>query len=167
MVLGGRDSVPTGMAPKLPAHDRDDNHLLKPRLSQHTGAFVGGRSGGEDTNLFYRIRRSGGRLVWADDAIVRECVPVERATIPYLMRCSFRGGQVYASITLPDFSLQKIIAWFGFRSLISLLGLVLLPLFWLGGRVIGMKALQKVASNLGQLSVLLPFRVKEYCKQSI
>jgi glycosyltransferase involved in cell wall biosynthesis len=123
---------------------------------------VYGRTGGEDTDFYNRICGSGGRIVWADEAIVREGVPIERATIRYLTRRSFRNGQTYAVITLPGYSFQKKIAWFLFRSSISLIGVVLLPLFWLGGRIIGMKASRKIASNLGQLSALSPFRVKEY-----
>jgi len=121
-----------------------------------------GQTGGEDTDLFNRIIRSGGRAVWADEAIVEECVPVDRATIRYLIRRAFRGGQIYASVTLPAFGFQKKIAWFVFRGTISLAGLVLLPFSWLCGRTIGMKVSRKVASNLGQLSALSPFRVKEY-----
>lgn len=54
-----------------------------------------GRSGGEDTEYFYRLYDLGGRIVFAPDAIAYEPVPVERARLDWLMRRRFRSGQTH------------------------------------------------------------------------
>ena len=59
-----------------------------------------GLSGGEDSTLFGTLAETGARFVWCDDAIVRETVPPERATLAYLLRRSFGGGHGYARLRL-------------------------------------------------------------------
>lgn len=56
-----------------------------------------GRSGGEDTEFFFRLRRLGARYAIADDAIVTEDVPASRLTLGWLLRRRFRIGQSYAA----------------------------------------------------------------------
>jgi succinoglycan biosynthesis protein ExoM len=56
-----------------------------------------GRSGGEDTEYFYRLHDLGGRIVFAPDAIVHEPVPAERARFDWLMRRRVRSGQTYGA----------------------------------------------------------------------
>ncbi|MEW8682062.1 MAG: glycosyltransferase [Candidatus Thiodiazotropha endolucinida] len=134
------------------------------KMRELNGPFdpVYGQTGGEDTNFFYRLKKSGAKIVWANEAVVMEIVPLARATIRYITRRSYRGGQIYASIMLPDWTILQKIAWMLYRLLIVLMACLLLPISWLAGRIAGMKALQKFASNLGQLSVLVKHRVKEY-----
>jgi succinoglycan biosynthesis protein ExoM len=54
-----------------------------------------GRSGGEDTDYFYRLYDLGGRIAFAPDAIVYEPVPAERCRLAWLMRRRLRSGQTY------------------------------------------------------------------------
>ncbi len=54
-----------------------------------------GRSGGEDTEYFYRLHDLGGRMVFAPDALVYEPVPAERCRFGWLMRRRVRSGQTY------------------------------------------------------------------------
>ncbi len=54
-----------------------------------------GRSGGEDTEYFYRLHDLGGRIAFAPDATVYEPVPAERARLVWLMRRRLRSGQTY------------------------------------------------------------------------
>lgn len=56
-----------------------------------------GRSGGEDTEFFFRLRRMGARYAIADDAIVREDVPESRLSLRWLLRRRYRIGQSYAA----------------------------------------------------------------------
>lgn len=121
-----------------------------------------GRTGGEDTDLFHRLHKSGCKVVWADNAVVAELVPASRATVRYLTRRAFRGGQNYASITLPDMNRGRKIPWFITRAAMIVFGSIVLPFFWLTGRIRGLKMQQKVAGYFGQLSFLLPFRMSEY-----
>lgn len=51
-----------------------------------------GRTGGEDTDFFERILASGRRMVSCPEAIVREIVPKERASMNYLFMKSWRAG---------------------------------------------------------------------------
>lgn len=51
---------------------------------------------GEDTHLFMRIRRAGGRIVWADDAVVTESVPPTRATARWLLHRAYSAGKSFA-----------------------------------------------------------------------
>lgn len=56
-----------------------------------------GRSGGEDTEFFFRLRNQGARYAIADQSIVREEVPQSRLSLSWLMRRRFRIGQSYAA----------------------------------------------------------------------
>ncbi|WP_374389124.1 glycosyltransferase family 2 protein [Brevundimonas sp.] len=52
-----------------------------------------GRSGGEDTDLFWRMHARGARLAAASDAPVTEEVDPTRLTLAWLARRAFRSGQ--------------------------------------------------------------------------
>lgn len=56
-----------------------------------------GRSGGEDTEFFFRLHRMGARFEIAQEAIVREPVAPERLSFRWLRRRKFRMGQSYAA----------------------------------------------------------------------
>lgn len=60
-------------------------------------ALERGRSGGEDTEFFFRLRQMGARYAIADDSIVSEDVPPARLTLGWLLRRRFRIGQSYAA----------------------------------------------------------------------
>ena len=51
---------------------------------------------GEDAELFARVAAAGGRIVWADDAIVYENVPPARATLRWMLARGFRDGAATA-----------------------------------------------------------------------
>jgi len=55
-----------------------------------------GRSGGEDTDFFYRLGDAGGRIGHAPAALAQEPVPLERTTLGYLLKRNFRQGQTHA-----------------------------------------------------------------------
>jgi glycosyltransferase involved in cell wall biosynthesis len=55
-----------------------------------------GASGGEDYDLFRRTHEAGGRLVWCDEAIIREPAPAERLTARALIWRYYSTG-VYMS----------------------------------------------------------------------
>ncbi len=56
-----------------------------------------GRSGGEDTEFFFRLRRAGARFEICDAARVWESVPQERLSLRWLARRRYRMGQSYAA----------------------------------------------------------------------
>lgn len=56
-----------------------------------------GRSGGEDTEFFFRLHRRGARFAVAPDATVTEEVPPSRATLRWLRQRRYRMGQSYSA----------------------------------------------------------------------
>ena len=52
---------------------------------------------GEDAELFARVAAAGGRIVWADDAIVHENVPPARATLRWILARGYRDGAATAA----------------------------------------------------------------------
>ena len=56
-------------------------------------------TGGEDTFFFATLRASGGRIVWAADAMVHEYMPATRVTPMWLMKRWFRTGGTEAELS--------------------------------------------------------------------
>jgi len=56
-----------------------------------------GKTGGEDTEFFFRLHHAGARFEICDGAIVRETVPPARLEMSWLMRRKYRAGQSYAA----------------------------------------------------------------------
>jgi succinoglycan biosynthesis protein ExoM len=49
-------------------------------------------NGGDDTHFFQRVRLAGGRIVWADEAVVTETVPTSRVDVRWLVKREYRRG---------------------------------------------------------------------------
>lgn len=80
---------------------RTGNLLLDARFLLSCGLLFDetfARSGGEDTLFTLQLRNCGARIVWADDAVVVEDVPIERATFEYLLRRAFLGGLTWVRV---------------------------------------------------------------------
>ncbi|MBB5731567.1 succinoglycan biosynthesis protein ExoM [Altererythrobacter atlanticus] len=54
-----------------------------------------GRTGGEDTVFFRQFAQAGGRIAYCPSAIVTEEVPAARATMRWVRRRNYRGGQTH------------------------------------------------------------------------
>ncbi|MBB6484475.1 glycosyltransferase [Rhizobium lusitanum] len=59
-----------------------------------------GRTGGEDTEFFSHMHQAGGRIAYAEDALVQEPVPSKRATVAWLAKRRFRMGQTHGRMLL-------------------------------------------------------------------
>lgn len=59
-----------------------------------------GKSGGEDLDLFLRLRREGLCIAWCGSAVVFEWVPANRMRFRYLFLRAFSGGQVFAAAVI-------------------------------------------------------------------
>ncbi|CAM5420078.1 hypothetical protein MAUB1S_07126 [Mycolicibacterium aubagnense] len=57
-----------------------------------------GRTGGEDTEYFSQLHADGGRIAYAEDALVLEPVPEERARLQWLVKRRFRSGQTHGRL---------------------------------------------------------------------
>ena len=49
-------------------------------------------SGSSDLHFFLRVHRAGFRIVWCEEAVITEEVPLSRTTLRWLMRRAFRSG---------------------------------------------------------------------------
>jgi succinoglycan biosynthesis protein ExoM len=72
-----------------------------------------GRTGGEDTAFFRALKKAGGAIAAASDAVVHETVPVERAALRWLLRRRYRMGQTHASLIIEGRGLSARIAALG------------------------------------------------------
>jgi glycosyltransferase involved in cell wall biosynthesis len=121
-----------------------------------------GLSGGSDFDFFYRILNNGAKLCASEFAVVYEKVEPGRLRLSWLLGRALRGGQVYAERTIKGKGLFGKVCHSCYRlglCCFSLaLTLVSLPL----GRHRSVWWLTKFCSNLGQMSVFLPYRYEEY-----
>jgi succinoglycan biosynthesis protein ExoM len=72
------------------------NVLIRTDIIQRAGLSFDlslGRMGGEDDDFFYRLTDAGGVIGEAPAAQVFEPVPAARASLPWLLKRSFRSGQ--------------------------------------------------------------------------
>ncbi len=75
-----------------------------------------GASGGEDYDLFRRVLRDGGRLVWCDEAVVIEPAPPERLTTTALLDRYYTTG-IYIGVIDRDYDGRRPVLAGGFRGL--------------------------------------------------
>lgn len=78
---------------------RTGNVLLRrARLAQDAFRFdpALGLSGGEDSEFFSRLSAAQYRMVWCDEACVREWTPPSRTTLGWVLKRAFRVGSVEA-----------------------------------------------------------------------
>lgn len=142
-----------------------NNTLIRTRFLVDKDLFFDasyGLTGGSDTELFWRAHRKGARMIWCDEAEVREVVPPERATTGWLLRRAYRGGQVYARIFSRDQTWLERKSWTTKRILyFGAAGFLLLAI---GGlrKEWRVHALQKMATNLGQITGLYGATYEEY-----
>lgn len=101
---------------------------------------------GEDTEFFLRATRSGCRIVWVDEAIVRTCIPESRARIGWLTRRAYRRGLAWRRIPLARTGHRRV----ALAGLVR--GTLWLPWSWLGGRAAAVRALRLVATGVGYLA---------------
>ncbi|MBB3222341.1 glycosyltransferase family 2 protein [Pseudoduganella umbonata] len=93
-----RKRFPTGTVIPL-KENRTSNVLMRgERLSRDAFRFDPelGLSGGEDSEFFARLDEAGYRMVWCDEACVREWTPLSRTTKTWVLKRAFRIGSVEA-----------------------------------------------------------------------
>ena len=79
---------------------RSGNVLFRRQLFIDYGGFDArlAASGGEDCDFFWRCMNGGARLVWCDEAVVRERVPAERMNRAWLLKRAYNGGRSFARL---------------------------------------------------------------------
>lgn len=65
-------------------------------------------TGGSDTEFFRRLRNSGARMVWCNEAIVYEDVPLARTTFAWIFRRGVREGNVSGRLRLASVGRSRL-----------------------------------------------------------
>jgi succinoglycan biosynthesis protein ExoM len=138
-------------------HGSTNNVLVSRKTLVATGVQFDqayGRTGGEDTNFFYRLGQRGARMVWCDEALVHEAVPEDRMTPTWLIKRAYRGGQMHARLFISSKPPRARVLWVVQRVTYLTAAVLALPLAWLWGKEKGVRVLMKISSNFGHLTSL-------------
>lgn len=125
-----------------------------------------GCTGGEDSELFYRLSLSGKKMIWCDEAVVYENIEEYRLCVKWIIARSFRCGQGYYRIYVARKKAKHKIVWFfkmTINILISIIGLILSPL---RGRPVIVECLRETANQLGRISAPFGTFYSEYKKSA-
>jgi succinoglycan biosynthesis protein ExoM len=147
---------------------RFGNVLLRGRLLREIEVRFDpayGLTGGEDGDLLTRLALAGARIVWCDEAIVREPIELSRLSLAWLLRRSLRGGQDFARHSLSGRYGQQGTGRIRLlvRSLLQLIAAAMLSVLALPlGRHRAAHWLTKASANLGKLSVFMGWHYREY-----
>jgi hypothetical protein len=143
-----------------------NNSLVSARLLRRTPrrfdpAF--GRSGSGDSEFFMRLQRQGARLVWVDEAVVRERIPDSRGRAGWVLRRAFRmgNGVVFCERALPR-EIRRLSPWLLKAAVRASGALVLLIPSVAFGRQGVVRALWNLAYGAGCAAALLGYRYTEY-----
>jgi succinoglycan biosynthesis protein ExoM len=126
-----RKRFPTGTVVPL-RETRTGNVLLRgARLAADAMRFDPelGLSGGEDSEFFARLAAKQYRMVWCDEACVREWTPPSRTTLSWIVKRAFRIGSVEA-YNKRRFARYREAAIAAAKSSVFLAQGSLLALFW-------------------------------------
>lgn len=123
-------------------------------------------SAGEDVDMLVRLVNRGAKLVWCDEAAVREPVEPKRLSLRWLLLRGYSGGQAFGWIrmsgTLGRVGLPLraalLIRWIAQLLAASLVAAALLPF----GRHLAVGWLIKAWANAGKLTSLLGRRYSAY-----
>jgi glycosyltransferase involved in cell wall biosynthesis len=125
-----------------------------------------GLQGCDDTEFFRRVAREGHRMVWADDAIVYECVPATRTTLRWLLQRAYRLANGRGSPELRR--LEGVTRCWVFANGLKCLARgavhLALAIALRRGVVARVHALVKTVSGVGWLTGLLGLRYREYVR---
>jgi succinoglycan biosynthesis protein ExoM len=138
------------------------NMLARRAIAEHARFDPSfGLTGGEDTEFFYRLYRTGARLVWCDEAVASEPVSPLRLTPAWLRRREFRSGQTFNRIFVSHYSSGKKAVWFVTKCTQLLGGLMAAPLMRCLSypRYVALTA--RIAAASGQLAACFSGRAYE------
>lgn len=110
------------------------------------------KTGGEDSLFFAMAAASGKKLIWCDDAIVTETVPLKRMTRRWVLERAFNGGRTFVRLQA---ILVSPLAYVFYAVYGLLLTILLTPIFLLTaaiGHAQYMKYASRVFGNLGKIA---------------
>lgn len=134
-------------------------------LKRVTGPFDPeyGNTGGEDTELFNRLRRKGARLIYCNEACVFEYWPVSRTRLSYLLRRGLTGGNIHTRRAIAvarrkrSVTLVMLVKAVAFGSVSLALSIVTLP-----SRLWRTYWQMKLASNVGRFMAAVGQHYRSY-----
>jgi succinoglycan biosynthesis protein ExoM len=117
-------------------------------------------TGGSDTMFHATAKRNGAATTWADDAVVRECMPLDRLTLRYQFKRGAMQSMQNFRLASPQITARVIAetAVMALLRLVSGLVLLLLPVYGVASPVIAVRSmgwsLGRIAALFGGRSVL-------------
>lgn len=120
-------------------------------------------TGGSDWDFFWRLRKSGARIVFCDDAIVHEEVQLDRLSYRWLGRRAVRSGIVHTRVRLKcrDRPIRAIVRGQVRLAVYLLKGLMKL----IATRTVHAKPFVVVHFEIGKALGLIGFRTHEYRRE--
>lgn len=125
-----------------------------------------GLTTGEDADLLIRLVQKGAKVVWCDEAVVREPIESARLSLRWLLQRALSGGQEHARKTIAgrygpvSFVVRLRLVARAFAQLLIATALAIFALPF--GRHRVARWLIKASANLGKLSVFWGWRYQEY-----
>ncbi|KKD36513.1 glycosyltransferase family 2 protein [Limnoraphis robusta] len=119
------------------------------------------RKAAEDTHLFMRLHKAGYRIVWANEAIVRESIPSSRTNIKWLIHRAYWGWSSYSLFErelYPSVQVQTVRFTKG-CGLIAVGAFRILPAAFQGKHAL-VQELLNIYRGIGTVSGLLGFQGK-------
>jgi glycosyltransferase involved in cell wall biosynthesis len=160
-----RGTHPTGT--RVRVADTANTLVSAEILAQVPGPFdpAFGISGGGDSHFFQRAVAAGATIVRANDAVVYETVPAERATAQWILRRAFRIGNHSVCV---ERAVKGGARWIPARIAKAtgriVLGAVMLPAAGMRGKPILFAGLRNVATGLGAYAGIAGYRYIAYRK---
>lgn len=147
-----RDRFPTGST--IDWRNAQTNNVAFRRTLLNSGNVFSvyfAKTGGEDSLFFAMAAAAGKKLVWCDDAVVTETVPLKRMTRRWALERSFNGGRTFVRLQA---ILVSPLAYVFYAVYGLLLSILLVPLFLLTaalGHSQHMKYASRLVGNLGKV----------------
>jgi succinoglycan biosynthesis protein ExoM len=121
-----------------------------------------GVTGGSDAELFSKLYRQGYKLIWCNEALVREDVMPSRLNLKWLLMRSYRGGQTYIRVHSPHWSKPYLMYWYFLRVVYIFISVISTAVLYPFKKTAGVFFLRKLIANIGHLTGRSGFIYNEY-----
>jgi succinoglycan biosynthesis protein ExoM len=112
-------------------------------------------TGGEDSDYFNRLYRSGAKMIWCDESEVFESVPAERVNIKWVCRRGYRSGQQFYQQVVQFYTVPKKFLWCLIKIVQIIVASLLLPIVILVSSSQSVVILTRIISSIGQLTIAI------------